>query len=142
MTKFITKNHKKIPIKNSFTTSSVSLKLLSDEKLQQGIDDRNKLKLNKVLVQALISEKVRRSGKDTCGVCGTEFEDKGSCKVCDAKDAKRATNWSTMNDEQRQRFLRRHGLENDYSVGQVSKMSYNKLGNHWQGVLKKDGFGK
>ncbi len=142
MPKFITKNGRKIPMKNAFTMSEVSLKTLSDNKLQEGIDNRKQLKLNPRLVQALISEKVRRSGKDTCGVCGTEFEDKGSCKVCDAKDAKKATNWSTMNDEQRQRFLRRHGLENDYSVGQVSKMSYNKLGSHWQDVLKKDGFGK
>lgn len=142
MTKFITKNHKKIPIKNAFTVSQVSLRTLSDNKLQEGIDNRKKLKLNPKLVQALIGEKVRRSGKDTCGVCGTEFEDKGACKVCDARDAKRATNWSTMTTEQRERFFRRHGLENDFAVTTQAKLPFNKLTKHWQEALKQDGFGK
>ena len=117
-----------------------NLRTLPNIQLQQGIDDRKKLP--KDIVENLIREKVRRSGKDTCGVCGTEFKDKGACRVCDAEDERRARNWSTMTQEQRERFFRRHGLENDFAVTTQAKLPFNKLTKHWQEELKKGGFGK
>lgn len=117
-----------------------NLRTLPNIQLQQGIDDRKKLP--KDIIENLIREKVRRSGKDTCGVCGTEFKDKGACRVCDAEDERRATNWSTMTQEQRERFFRRHGLENDFAVTTQAKLPFNKLTQHWQEELKRDGFGK
>jgi len=117
-----------------------NLRTLPSKQLQQGINDRKKLPKN--IVENLIREKVRRSRKDTCGVCGTEFKDKGACRVCDAEDERRARNWSTMTQEQRQRFFRRHGLENDFAVTTQAKLPFNKLTNHWQEQLKKDGFGR
>jgi hypothetical protein len=117
-----------------------NLRTLPHAQLQQGIDDRKKLP--KHIVENLIREKVRRSGKDTCGVCGTEFKDKGACRVCDAEDERRARNWSTMTQEQRERFFRRHGLENDFAVTTQAKLPFKELTKHWQEELKKDGFGK
>lgn len=139
MTKFITKNHKKIPI-NKVRLSEVSLKTLSNKQLSEGLANRKKL--NKSLVEGLIREKTRRTGKDTCGICGDTLPHRGTCKRCDAEDAKRAMNWSTMTDEQRRRFFRRHGLENDFAVNTQAKLPFSKLTKHWQDELKKDGFGK
>lgn len=132
--------HAKERERNRPKITEVSLKTLSDTKLQEHIDARKRLP--KFMVQALIREKVSRSGKDTCGVCGTEFADKGSCKKCDAEDERRARNWSTMTKEQKERFFRRHGLENDFAVTTQAKLPFNKLTNHWKEELKKDGFGK
>jgi len=89
-----------------------------------------------------IKLKAQKSRKDVCGVCGTEFKDKGACRVCDAEDERRAMNWSTMTIEQRERFFRRHGLENVFSIKEQAKLPFSKLTNHWQEELKKDGFGK
>ncbi len=117
-----------------------NLRTLPNIQLQQGIDDRKKLP--KDIVENLIREKVRRTGKDTCGVCGTEFKDKGACRVCDAEDERRARNWSTMTQEQRERFFRRHGLENEFAIKQQAKLPFSKLTKFWQQELKRDNFGK
>lgn len=122
------------------TVSEISLKDLSNKELQKGIDDRKRLP--KHLVEALFREKTRRSRHDICGICGGELPDKGTCKRCDAERDRRARNWSTMSEEQRERFFKRHGLENEFAIKQQTKLPFSKLTKFWQQELKRDGFGR
>jgi len=133
-------NRKAMFAKKRVRILEVPIKDLSDKDIQRGIDNKNRLP--KFLVEGLFREKTKRSKHDICGICGSELPDKGTCKRCDAKDAQRAKNWSTMTEEQRERFFRRHGLENDFAVTTQAKLPFNKLTNHWQEELKKDGFGR
>lgn len=138
--KIRTINGKKTPISDVKVTGEMSLKELSDARLQEAIDDKNRLP--KFLVEALFREKTSRSRHDICGICGDELPDKGTCKRCDAERDTRARDWSTMSEEQRERFFRRHGLENEFSINQQVKLPFSELTKFWQQELKRDGFGR